>query len=43
MSDLDVVHRDKVFAIRSYDEMLLVCLIVHLDVPYRCPIDQASG
>ena len=43
LSDLDVVDRDNWLAIRSYGEILLVCLIVHFYIPHRTAINADSG
>ena len=43
MGDLDVVDGDSALTIRSYDQILLFCLIVRLYVLDRRAINFASG
>jgi hypothetical protein len=39
LGNFDVVDSDSYFTTRSYDQILLVCLIVHFYVPDRCAIN----
>ena len=43
LSNLDIIDSDTSFAVRGYDQVLLVCPIVYLDVPDRDAIDPASS
>jgi hypothetical protein len=43
LGDLDIVDGDRRLTTTSYDQILLVCLIVHRYIPDRHAIDVAFG